>query len=335
MDIQAIEEHMFDYDNLRDVNLSPSLAAKWGLNPVNGQGLCTMRLDDLIKALSVYLFEHPFNRGMGGVYNPRTTTSVKMGFNKFAFGLVTAAIISNVNEDPDYPPVFLMLADAHNRCLGLLRAYEDGALSPSDLDHPVAVQIIPASQFIEVYGLLNTCRSQTGAEKYTHPVLRYGHMIFKLAQRARLSKVGKSFSCQLAYLLEYYESNSIGKDTLYAGLFEARVQAKRKALHRASEDPILLSPGKEDRLVRALEWLSAVRANVDRNLGGKILENSPFEGMLLVWHLRGESKIGKTAKGFAKKLDKKAFDLKPLMSCITHSGDTSITATEYEILKHL
>lgn len=336
MSISKIENHMFDYDNLKDVNLSPTLAARWALNILNSHGLCTLKVRDLVEGLTKEsIYEHPFNRGLGGVYNSSTTNSIQAGFSALAFGIITAAIMENTNDDPNYPPTFLMLADAHNRCEGILRAYDSGNLTPGDLIHPLPVQIIPASQFIEIYGILNTCRSQTGAEKYTHPVLRYGAVTFKLAQRAGISNVEKSFACQIAYLVEYYESNPIGRDTVYADTFAARMVTKKKALHRSVNDPIILSSGKESRLVAALQWLTSVRFNVNPKLGGKLLSNGPFLGMLLLWYLRNERKIGKTAKRFAKKLDNKAMELKPLMSCITHSGDSSIQSTEIQILKIL
>ncbi len=334
MNIQKIADHMFDYDNLKDVNLSPSLAAKWNLKTLNGQGLCTIKVRHFIAGIGQDIFEHPFNRGLGDITNSATTNSIVNGFSRLSFGQVTVAIMENSNNDPDYPPIFLMLADAHNRAVGLLRAYEAGNLSSSDLDYSITVQVVPASQFVEVYGLLNTCRSQTGAEKYTHPVLRYGAVIFELAQMAGLDTIGKGLACQLAYLSEYYENNSIGQAVMYSDTFEARTITKKKALHRASQDPLNLTSGKRAKLVAALQWITAIRNNVDANLGGKVM-NGPFLGMLMTWYLRNEPKIGKSAKTFAKKLDKKAFNLRPLMACITHSGDTTIQSVERQILKLL
>ncbi len=334
MSIAKIADHMFDYDNLKDVNLSPSLAAKWNLKTLTGQGLCTIKVRHFIAGLiGQDIFEHPFNRGLGQVYNAATTNSIVDGFSKLAFGLITVSIMENVNNDPGYPPVFLMLADAHNRAMGLVRANEAGLLSQSDLDHNLTVQVVPASQFIEVYGLLNTCRSQTGAEKYTHPVLRYGAIIFELAQQAGLDTIEKGLAGQIAYLVEYYENNPMGQSVMYADTFDARTVTKKKALHRATDDPIVWGSGKRSKIVAALQWLTAVRNNVDNNLGGKLLKSGPFMGMLLTWYVRNEPKIGRSASRFAKKLDRNAYDLRPLMACITHSGDTTITSTESQILK--
>ena len=340
MSIEKIESHLFDYDNLRDVNLSPTMERKFRLTRLNGQGLCTITVRDCVELFldeEEGIFEHPFNRGLGNVYHSSTTSSIETGFSKLAFGLVTAAIIDNSNDDPEFPDRFLMLADAHNRLQGLIRAFKAGSLSDEELRYEIPLQIIPASQFIEIYGLLNTCRQQGAAEKYTHPVLRYGASSFKLAKQAGLDTIDKKFAPQLAYLVEYYETKPIGQDTYYADIFDARTQCKPRALKRAADDPVVLPRGKEQRLVGALQWLEAVKNNVDKNLGGKLLANSPFQGMLLVWFLRNEPKLGKnkSASRFATKLNKWAFDLKPWMSCITHSGESSIKTTETEILKIL
>ncbi len=319
IDVSAANVAVSEFEDLDDFPLTTVLADRWSLKKGGAPGLWVITLGDLLRGLERKFFTpFVFNRGLGDQFSLPLLKSMESDFFARAFGQITGAVFKNSDG------FHLRLADGHNRCEGLRRAFESGSLTDSDLKFPVSFCVVPATEFQSVYSTLNTNRSHNTGEKCSNPLLRYGDAILKMAIHGGINAIDKTQTIQLAYLIEHMESGKpITGATLYADVFGVRTAVGPKSSDSATVNPVGLPQAKRAKIISAMQWLEAVRNHVDRNSGAIPLRRKAFRGLLLLWHVRGERCLDtRSAKRFATKLNKKA--------SILHNQIPQITSGDYE-----
>ncbi|KKN88831.1 hypothetical protein LCGC14_0244380 [marine sediment metagenome] len=334
IDVEAAAKAIKGFDCLHDFPLTPGFAKAASIKEGGSKNLWVFTLDALIQNIihrRIKPFE--FNRGTGDQFSPRLIKKMVSDFCAAAFGQITGAVFKDEQGKP-----YIKLADGHNRTIGgLMAAYEAGVLSASDLRTVVSLSIVPATEFQQVYSILNTNRSHNTGEKTSNPLLRYGDIILDMAIRAGIAQVGKTETIQLAYIIEYLATRgSVPVSGNYSDVFPLRSQVGPQAGESATVSPVGLSPANRQKIIAAMQWIEGVCANVDKNSGAIPLKKTAFIGLLMMWHVAGKKCLSvRSTKIFAAKLNKHGFKLDGLIPDITSGKSGKRERTEERIEKLL
>jgi hypothetical protein len=335
IDVEAAAKAIKGFDCLHDFPLTPGFAKAAGIEVGGSKTLWVLTLAALIQnILYKRIMPFEFNRGVGEQFSPRLIKKMVSDFCAAAFGQITGSMFKDEHGKP-----YIKLADGHNRTIGgLMAAYDAGVLSASDLRTVVSLSIIPATEFQQVYSILNTNRSHNTGEKTSNPLLRYGDIILDMAIRAGIVRVGKTESIQISYIIEYLATrgNLPVSGSNYSDVFPLRSQVGPQAGESATVSPVGLSPANRQKIIASMQWIEGVRANVDKNSGAIPLKKTAFIGLLMMWHVAGKKCLSvRSTKLFATKLNKHGFKLDGLIPDITSGKTEKRERTEERIEKLL